>query len=125
MFFRLKSLIPFFFKVEPFIFYSWSENRSLTFLKNCSSNTIHTLIADANDDVYWFFLLIVIALAKPFVLIRCCCHSIDQYFQSVLNSFILFFFFFFAQVARCLPKLIKLHASHLGSMKKKKTHTHL
>jgi len=46
---------------------------------------------DANDDVYWFFLSIVISSAKPFVLIRCC-HSIDQYFQSILNSFIFFFF---------------------------------
>jgi len=72
---------------------------------------------DANDDVYWFFLSIVISPAKPFVLIRCC-HSIDQYFQSILNSFILFFFG--DQVARCLPELIKLHASHLGSGKTEK-----
>lgn len=121
--FPIEEFNTFFFKVEPFIFYSRSENRSLTFLKNCSSNTIHTLIADANDDVYWFFLSIVIALAKPFVLIRCCCHSIDQYFQSVLNSFILCFFFrpgsqVFAEIDKASRFAFRQH-------EKKNTHTSL
>lgn len=113
-----------FFQSWTIYFYCRSENRSLTFLKNCSSNTIHT----------WSLMLMMMFIGSFFRLLSPWL-NLSSWFAAaaillinISNRFWIhlscFFFFFFAQVARCLPKLIKLHASHLGSMKKK-THTHL